>query len=396
MKMKKLISLLPVLALAFSAQAFANATGFVTPSEMTITFTRLSLIKSDNKQLTLLSGTYPTTFKKSTAGFSSVSLSSVIAPAGRFVGVQVCYNTARTVKVSGDVYEGTSGSISNGATLYSHGSDALVAGAVDLSPAANTTVGDFVVGNGSNNCSSSYFGSPVCVTSDASLCTSGDSIVNAGTSVPNLNLLLDLYHSVGVDASNGALDNHIPVYPYPTIGTPGAAFHLKGGAVGNITLLFAQDKKLLYSASYGAGSSPSGTCSGNGFVSVSAGPSGAFINSYGPTAVQSYNSTSGKVQFAAGNSGSGNNSVSNGIVTIDSILHAVGTTVNVTCVADSAADPAYLGYTYSTGSGVSGASSGNYTIQRITDPNGVFASSTGCTGTCVPGGGDTVYPAPTP
>ncbi len=393
--MKKL--LIASLALAYSSYAFANITGFVTPSEMTITFTRLSLIKSDNKQVTLLSGSYPTTFKKSDAGFASVSLSSITAPAGRYAGVQVCYDTARTVKLNGDVYAGSSGGvISLTSSLYTHGGSALSTGAADITNSSVAAVTGYVVGNGSNNCSSSYFNSMVCVTNDSSACTSGDIVVNTTATVPNLNLLLDLYNAVGVDASTGALDNHIPVYPYPTIGSPGAAFHLAGGAtsadVANITLLFSQDKKLLYSAAYGSGSTPAGTCSGNGFVNATAGPAGAYINSYGPTAVQSYNDSTGMVQFAAGNSGSGNNSVSGGMMTINNIRQAQGQTVTVKCFPDSSATPPYLGYTYSSSSGTGNSGTSLYYIRRITDPSGIFASSTGCTGVCPPANTDPFYP----
>src|SRR6185295_4848484 len=179
----------------------------------------------------------------------------------------------------------------------------------------------YVVGNGSNNCSSSYFAKPVCVSTDAGHCQAGDNRVDPGTTVPNLNIMLDMFNSVGVDPANNTLDNHIPIYPYPTIGTPGAAIHLTNaaaGVIGNISLLFGNDKALLYSSAYG-NQTVNGLCSGVGFVSVTAGPAGAFINSYGPTAVQSFDGTA-KVQFATGNCGTSSTCVSSGINVLDNVI----------------------------------------------------------------------------
>jgi hypothetical protein len=370
------------LSLLSSVAQATNGTGFVTPTEMTITFTDLRLVKADNSQLTLMSGTFPHTFKKSDAAFASVPLTDITAPAGRFIGVQVCYNTDRTVKINGEKYEGTTvGSYSTGASIYSIGSASTAAGAVQVggSPTVTTLTG-YTIGNGTNNCSQTYFSQPVCVTTDPASCASGDSIVDAGTTPPNLNLLLDLYNSVAVDANNNSLDNHVPIYPYPTIGTPGAAMHLTGGSGGNISLLFGSDRKLIYSAAYATGS-VSGLCGGNGFVNVTAAPAGAFMNSYGPTAVQSIDTSTGKVQFAAGNSGTTNTSVSGGMNVLDNVFHPQGATANVTCVADSAATPPYLGYTYTSGAGITGTTA--FTIKRIVDPSGLFsASGTTCSGTC--------------
>src|SRR6185436_16079511 len=98
-----------LLALLFSAPALANISGFVTPTEMTITFTSAQLIKSDNTNITLLSGSYPTTFTKGAADFASISLASITAPEGRFIGVQICYNTDRSVKLNNDKYYGIAG-----------------------------------------------------------------------------------------------------------------------------------------------------------------------------------------------------------------------------------------------------------------------------------------------
>jgi hypothetical protein len=374
--------------LLLAASAQGAVTGFVTPSEMTITFTSLRIIRTDNSQLTLMDGTFPHTFRKSDTDFASVPLTGITAPAGRFVGVQVCYNTARSIKLNGDTYRGvTAGGYTNGVTqVYSIGSNAVAASSVQTSPPGGgaTTMGNFVVGNGTNNCSSSYFARPVCVTSDPDDCTSGDTVVNAGSQVPNLNLLLDMMNSVAIETATNSTDNHIPVYPYPTIGNPGVAMHLTattGSAIGNVSLLFGSDRKLLYSAAYSTGSIP-GFCSGNGFVSVSAAPSGAFLNAYGPTAVQSFDTGTGLVQFAAGNAGSGSTSVSQGINVLSDVLINQGATTNLDCVPDGSATPPNLGFTYTAGAG-SGGGPATFTLSRIIDPNGIFnGSGTACTGTC--------------
>lgn|GEM_PF-4261324 len=71
----------------------------------------------------------------------------------------------------------------------------------------------------------------ICYNTDRSIklneskCKAGDRIVNPSKFIPNLNILLYMYNLVGVDAANNTLDNHIPVYPYPTIGALGAAVH---------------------------------------------------------------------------------------------------------------------------------------------------------------------------
>src|SRR5581483_2963785 len=112
--------------------------------------------------------------------------------AGRFVGVQVCYNTDRSVKLNGDVYHGTNGvKFNDGQAITSVGTTATAADSVAISGTATTLTG-YVVGNGSNNCSASYFAKPVCVSSDPSKCQAGDQQVDPGTTVPNLNIMLDM------------------------------------------------------------------------------------------------------------------------------------------------------------------------------------------------------------
>src|SRR5205085_1214477 len=106
-------------------------------------------------------------------------------------------------KLNGNPYHGpTSGTVAEGDLLYSVGSTSTAANSISktapVSPATATTLTGYVVGNGTNNCSSSYFASPVCVSADASHCSTGDNIVDPGTTVPNLNIMLDLFNSVGV------------------------------------------------------------------------------------------------------------------------------------------------------------------------------------------------------
>jgi hypothetical protein len=368
--------LLPFVFVLTSTPANANTSGFVTPAELTITFTQLSVIRSDNSQLTLLSGTYPTIFKRSDNDFAAVSLSTITAPEGRFIGVQICYNTDRSVKLSGNEYRGpTTSGVADGDLLYSIGTTATANNSItktNPSPTSPTTMTGYVVGNGTNNCSSSYFAVPVCVSGDPTHCVAGDNRVDPGTTVPNLNIMLDMFNSVGVDATSMTLDNHIPVYPYPTIGTPGAAIHLTSttaSAIGNISLLFGNDKKLLYSAAYGAGGL-AGFCSGNGFVSVTGAPAGAFLNGYGPTAVQSFDG-SHKVQFASGNCGTTTTCTSNGIDVLPDVIQPLNGTTALSCVADNNATPPYLGFTYTAGTGdLSGTPT--FTIKKIIDPANIF------------------------
>lgn len=352
----------------------AAGTGFVTPSEMTITFTELRLITAENNNLTLLSGTFPHTFKKTDTDFAAVSLAAITAPEGRFIGVQVCYNTDRSVKLNGDIYHGATGTFAEGATLYSVGTTATANNSIQASVATPTTLTGYTIGNGTNNCSQSYFGKVVCVASDASNCESTDTVVNPATTVPNLNLVMDLLNSVGVDATNNTLDIHVPIYPYPTIGPPGAALRLSatsGSTIGNLSLLFDSGKTLLYSSSYLNSGSLSGVCSGVAAVTATAAPAGSFLNAFGPTFVQTYAVTTGQVQFTTGNCGDTSTCTSNGMLTIADVRFAAGTTtIAVTCPADSAASPPYLGFTYTSGAGVAGTT--NFTMKRIVDPGNIF------------------------
>jgi hypothetical protein len=346
---------------------------------MTITFTEADIISSDNHNLTLLSGNFPTTFHKTDTDFAAIALGGITAPEGRFIGVRVCYNTDRTVKLTGATYHGAAGAggLVDGSTISTTGtSTAISNNSITVSTAAGNALSGYVVGNGTNNCSSSYFATPVCVTNDASHCQTGDKHIDPGTVVPNLNIMLDLFNSVGVDGANLTLDNHIPIYPYPTIGTPGASMHLtdtSGSNIANVSLLFGNDKALLYTSAY-SNNTFTGLCGGVGFVSVTAGPAGAFMNSYGPTAVQSFNSSTGKLQFATGNCGTSNTCVSSGINVLDNVNQTDaghgGGPVNISCVADSAATPPYLGFTYTSGAGNGGPAA--FTISKIVDPANVL------------------------
>ncbi len=369
-------TLIAFLALSFTARdAGAAGTGFVTPSEMTITFTELRLITADNKNLTLMSGTFPHTFKRTDTDFAAVSLAAITAPEGRFVGVQICYNTDRSVKLNGDTYHGASGgTLVEGDLVYSIGTTATATNSIqEAATSTPTTLTGYTIGNGTNNCSQSYFAKVVCVSTDTSNCESTDTVVNPSTTVPNLNILMDLLNSVGVDATNSTLDNHVPIYPYPTIGPPGAALRLSatsGATIGNISLLFDSSKSLLYSSSYLNSGSLGGVCSGVAAVTATAAPAGSFLNTFGPTFVQTYADATGKVQFTTGNCGTSDTCTSNGMLTIDNVKVAAGATAAVTCPADSAASPPFLGFTYTSGSGVSGGTT--FTMKRIVDPGNIF------------------------
>ena len=93
-------------------QATAYAGGLVTPTEVTITFTQISLVKAkDGKQLLLMNGSFPHTFKRSDADFSGSAFAGYSAPGGRYSGVNICYHSDRQVKIDGEIYNGSGGSI---------------------------------------------------------------------------------------------------------------------------------------------------------------------------------------------------------------------------------------------------------------------------------------------
>lgn len=368
-----------------------SATGFATPTSMTMTFTQVRLVKTDNTSLTLFSGTTDQTFNRADSNFSALtnSGSTILVPEGRYAEAQICYNTSRSVVLNNVTYQGANGTkFNNAAGIWS-----VTAGGAcdtdvvnDADPGTATTLTGFVVGSGSNNCSSSYFRSPICVSPGGSGCESTDIVVDPASTTPNIVVMLDMYHSVGVDANNGSLDNHIPVYPYATIGFPGAAIHMRansGTNYNNLSMLFARDGSMLYAASFGQHGS---ACNGNGFVSVTSAPAGAYVNAYGPTAVMTSDATAGTASFVAGGC-SGSTCTSSGLNVITNWKQAVTNTTNVTCSADTTGS---LGYTYTGGAGGGTVS---YTIARVVDPSNIFGICTssfisGSTGSCAATGGD--------
>ncbi len=368
--------------LSFAGLAYGSA-GFITPSEMTMTFTGASLTTVDNSRKTIVaSGTYPITFKKTDTDFAAVTVGTAGVEAGRYIGVQICYNSARSVKVNGDIYDGpTSGAISSGTALYSTGTEATAAGSVTTSVTASpTTLANYTVGNGTSQCSESYFVKPVCVTTSGTTgCEATDTVIDTSTTPPNLSVMLDMYDSVGVDAATGALDAHVPIYPYPAFGKPGAAVHLRrssGGNIGNVSLIFGSDGNLVYSSLYQSGSN-TGFCSiggGVGFVTTTAVPSGGFQNAYGPSAVQK--DTAGKIEFASGGCGTGSTCTSSGLQTITNYKVGVPNTTAVDCLPDTTGA---LGFTYTGTAAVS--SPGTITVKRIIDPSNILG------GICTTGGG---------
>lgn len=375
--MKKIVLAYLASCLFFSGRCFA-VSGFVSPSALTFTFNSVSLTDVDNRNTTLVSSPVTHTFNKTDTDFVGSSLGAVSVPRGRYVSVRVCYNTSRSVKLNGDTYNGVAGSgITNGAALYTTGSDATVNGTVTVTPGTATTLSGLVSGNGTENCSDTTFTTPICVAvaaDQASTCQSTDTKLDPTVTAPDLQLMLDMYHCVGIDTANAKVDPHVACYPYATLGRPGAAIHLaynSGTTYGDIALIFGTDKKLAYTASSSNGSITH-FCTGVGAVTATAGPTGAYINSYGPTWVMSFDESTGKVQFATGNCGSGTTCTSSGMLTMNNVLQEQGSSVNVSCPADASATPANLGYTYTTTNTSGTAATTAFTISRIVDPYGLF------------------------
>lgn len=390
--MKKKLKFCLGLGLFFSVPLFAGSSGFVTPSQTIINITEISLITPKNQYVLLLKSNVSAIFKKTDYDFTTVSMSGIKTPGGRFIGVQVCYDSARKILLNGDTYVGANGSaFNNGATLYSTGTNATDNGSISKNSTTNpTTLANYSVGNSSNECSMTFFNAPACVSKNpGKQCSNGDTIINPDSNVPNVTLLMDLYNSVGVDPNNSTLDPHVGIYPYIVLGAPGAAIHLANTGGGgstpslNVSLLFDGGKKLLFASSYQAGGSSSGFCGGVSAVQTTAAPNGAYNNAYGPTFVQSYDGASGKVQFATGNCPSGSTCVSGGMFTADNVAQTVGSSVTVTCPSDANASPPYLGYTYGSGAAGSG-NSGSSTLQvaRIVDPAGIFGKCSASGGSC--------------
>jgi hypothetical protein len=415
---------LAALALAgvSDAQAF-DATGFVTPTTTTFTFTYVGLVLTNNTIVDLLGGggtpaNVPIDFNRSDTDFAPKPIGDLSVPAGRFIGVKGCWLSERKIKLGGNAYHGRSGvKIAAGDLVYSVGSDATANDAVvGLSPSPSptpsptptpTTLSNYVIGPPGTECTAAYFLRPVCVAepdmSDAgapnggvsSQCMSTDKQINPNTpGALNVDLLFDIYDSAAVDADTGAMANMIPTYPYVLFGDPGAAIHLNsydGDVDSNISLVFDSDKQLIQLSAY-SNLGSAATCDRGGVtpgVTVTAAPMGIMVNPYAANTVDQFDASGthlGRVQYVAGGGlavDGGSISASFGMVVVDDVLQSAGDTTTVSCIADSAADPPYLGYTYTPQPTGTIPSPAPYRVVHVVDPKNLFGI---CTPSPSPGG----------
>jgi hypothetical protein len=258
-----------------------------------------------------------------------------------------------------------------------------------------------------------YFTSPLCVAdSSQSGCKTGDYIFTSdglvSPKVPSgqaavsfqIHLMLDLFNSVVVDKDTGqitSLANFGVV-----VGRPGAAIHMYSAStngVSDVSMLFGPDKSLLTAYVSGFPGSSTGTwgnnfthlCQGSNNAAITAAPANApvssgivFFNIFDSSA----NSGLGKLQVPATSSCMDASSCnSNGVNVFNNFLQGVNNNATGNCLADSAATPAYLGYTYTGGSGNSSSGTDTLPIVRIVDPGNLFNICTsnfvsGSTGSC--------------
>jgi hypothetical protein len=94
----------------------------------------------------------------------------------------------------------------------------------------------------------------------------------------------------------------------------------------------------------------------------------------GLVSVESFNSSTGALKFAigvcTGDSVENLNCNSGGLIVADNILQSVGSTVNVSCEADTTGA---LGFTY-TGGSCGFATGGAYQVARVIDPHNIFGN----------------------
>jgi hypothetical protein len=373
--MKKIILLL----LGFTQFSLAETTltGFVTPTSLTLTVTQLQLsgMYQTPGGTNFLPAPFTQTFNRTDPDFSPVTVQgSLPFPVGRFTSIVVCYSTNRSVVLNANAYQG-GGALSNGTPLYSNGTSALTAGSVgtSLTGTAPSTLTNYTIpaGSATETCVTNPFTVPICINDGSVQCSTGDYVLTS----PTLSLILDLYDSVGIDATHLSLDNHVAIYPYPVLIPPGAAVHLSSvnaGNVADLSLLFDQSKNLLFSSAY---STPgiTGFCSGIGQMTVSGGPATSLVNPVGPTWVQKADYVGSKIQFVAGTCTTSTSCASSGMLTVTDFPQAVGSTESTFCSADTDTShvlPSELGFSYIAGSGNAG--SVNMTVKRVIDQSNLL------------------------
>lgn len=405
--MKYFFLLIPLI---ISTRAFAiSYTGYVTPTSLTYNFSSASLQTVGGSYTALITDAFSATFNRTDADFAGLTLKDVSIPFGRYVAVSICQTSEVAVKFDGVTFDGPNGAAFNyGAALYTVKTDNS-AGTVATSAGSGAVTTTFT---NSAGCYSTYFPTPLCVTDTSQAeCSEGDTVYTTAGEVANdkggttgdsgkvtlqLHLMVDLFDSIAVDSGTGQVAGapNIAI----VIGKPGAAIHMNkstSSGTANISMLFSSLSKLLTVTvnQYPGGSSgymPE-LCGGQSNAYITGAPAGApistgivFFNLYDHTA----NSGKGKSQTPTVSScmdESNCNSI--GVNVLNDFIQPVGSNATALCIADSAATPAYLGYTYTGGAGSGLSTPATIQIKRIVDPGNIFGTCTGSyvnghTGSC--------------
>lgn len=398
------------LAFLFSSQALAiSYTGFVTPTSLTYNFSSANLQTVDGSYVSLITDAFSVTFNRSDADFAGLTLKDVTLPFGRYAAISLCQTSSVSAKLDGVTFDGPSGAaLTYGGTVYTVKTDNST-GTIATSVGSGAVTTTF---SNSAGCNSTYFPQPLCVTDDTQTeCVEGDIVYTSAGEVANdkggttpdtgkvtlqLFLMVDLYDALAVDSDTGQIAGAPNVLA--VVGKPGAAIHLNkstSSGTTNVSMLFSSATNLL---TVTVGQYPGGTtgytpeiCTGQSNTAITGAPSGApissgivFFNIYDRTA----NSNKGKSQSPTVGSCMDESSCNSvGVNVFENFLQSVGNNATGLCIADSAATPPYLGYTYTGGSGSGLSTPATIEIKRIVDPSNLFGICTsgyvsGRTGTC--------------
>jgi hypothetical protein len=370
-------------ALATSGQVgWAQAPGPVTPTELTYHFTRITMVSADGKYIDLSSQPFTFTFRRSDPDLAGVPLQDVAIPSGRYVGIQICYRNQEQVKLDAVRYDGPDGA------RFRHGD--LVSSTAQGVVAAPATAVAVSYGAGDQDwCSGSRFVDPVCV-AGSTPCQSHDRVLDARATDGGVeadlvvNMLVDLFHAVVVDADSGAVQ-YVP-NPFVTLGTPGAAIHMTTWddatrTVGDVSILFGPEGQLIAEMTskwpeFGLGLG--GMCPGPNAVMVTAPlPDGSYPD--GPVYVGNFDDGgTGALQVPAMGGACMDISdttqcLSYGINELNGFLQPPGNLATERCLADADADPPYLGLSYRhVAAGGGDGSTVSMSIVRVVDPSNRF------------------------
>jgi hypothetical protein len=378
--MRRAVTACAALGLLLAPSA-ANAMqpGPVTPTAITYTFTSVSLVEAGGGYRSLTTEAFSHTFLRSDPDLAPVQLAETAVAFGRYAGISVCFDSTVHITLDGVRYDGPDGALfHHGEAITSVGADGALDGAVAPAGGAPATALPFRVSTADENCVRYLFPAPACVTDTPGTdCQAGDEVHPAdGDAALSLDLLVDLFHGVIVDADTGKLSG-MPLVQV-TAGTPGASIHLSAftdGVAADVSLLFGPAKELLsmVASKWPQQAGMSGMCAGQSAVYATAAPPGAAPLWDGPTFLGLFDASGlGKVQAPiAAQCLDNDHCGSIGVDVVTDLLQPVGGAASVTCVADADAAPPFLGYTYAGGSGGDG-SLVTLPVTRVVDPAGLF------------------------